>query len=51
MADDPPADFMFGADQYWAMSKRVADVQLSPIGLFHFLPGPLGWRPELAAKR
>ena len=50
-AVDPPADFMWGADQYWAMSRRVADVEVTPLGLFHFLQGPLGWRPALAASR
>ncbi len=51
MAEDPPADFMFDANQYWAMAKRVEDVAISPIGLFHFLPGPLGWRPASAPSR
>ncbi len=51
LAADPPADFMWGAEQYWAMAKRVEGVEVSPIGLFHFLPGPLGWRPAPAAKR
>ncbi len=50
-AEDPPADFMWSADQYWAMSRRVADVEVTPLGLFHFLQGPLGWRPALAAAR
>jgi ABC-type transport system substrate-binding protein len=50
-AADPPADFMFSADQFWAMSKRVEDVEVAPLGLFHFLPGPLGWRPAAAAAR
>ncbi|HWZ86293.1 MAG TPA: ABC transporter substrate-binding protein [Thermoanaerobaculia bacterium] len=50
-AADPPADFLWGAEQYWAMAKRVEDVEVSPIGLFHFLPGPLGWRPRPAAQR
>jgi peptide/nickel transport system substrate-binding protein len=45
LAADPPADFLFGADQYWAIAKRIENVQVSPMGLFHFLPGPLGWRP------
>jgi len=45
LAADPPADFLFGADQYWAISKRLEGVQITPMGLFHFLPGPLGWRP------
>ncbi len=44
-AEDPPADFLWGADQYWGISKRIEGVEVSPIGLFHFLPGPLGWRP------
>ena len=48
---DPPADFMLGADQYWAMSRRVEDVEVAPLGLFHYLPGPLGWRPAPAAAR
>ncbi len=50
-ADDPPADFLWSANQYWAMAKRVEDVEVTPLGLFHFLPGPLGWRPALAAAR
>ena len=51
-AADPPADFLFGADQYWAFSKRVEGVEISPFyGLFHFQPGPLGWRPAPAASR
>jgi len=50
LAKDPPADFLWGADQYWAISRRVEGVQLSPLGLFHFLPGPLGWRPAAAAR-
>lgn len=44
-ATDPPADFLWGGDQYWAVAKRIDGVQISPIGLFHFLPGPLGWHP------
>jgi peptide/nickel transport system substrate-binding protein len=51
-AADPPADFLFGADQYWAFSKRVENVEISPFyGIFHFLQGPLGWRPAPAGKR
>ena len=45
LAADPPADFLWGADQYWGLSKRVEGVTVSPLGLFHFLPGPLAWRP------
>jgi peptide/nickel transport system substrate-binding protein len=45
MAADPPADFLWGADQYWGVSKSVDGVAVSPVGLFHFLPGPLAWRP------
>lgn len=50
-AADPPADFLWGADQYWGISKRVEGVEVSPLGLFHFLPGPLGWRPAPAPAR
>ena len=45
LAADPPADFLWGADQYWGISRQVDSVTVSPLGLFHFLPGPLGWRP------
>ncbi len=45
LAEDPPADFLWGADQYWGVSKQVTGVEISQIGLFHFLPGQLGWRP------
>jgi peptide/nickel transport system substrate-binding protein len=48
LASDPPADFLWGVDQYWGIARRVEDVALSPLGLFHFLPGPLGWRPAPA---
>lgn len=45
LAEDPPADFLWGADQYWGISRRVDGVTVSSLGLFHFLPGPLGWKP------
>ena len=51
LAEDQPADFLWGANQNWAIAKRVDDVKISPIGLFHFLPGPLGWRPAPAEAR
>lgn len=51
LAADPPADFLWGVDQYWAIAKRVDGVQVSRLGLFHFLPGPLGWRPARVAAR
>jgi peptide/nickel transport system substrate-binding protein len=47
LAADPPADFLWSVDQYWAVSKRLDGVEVSPIGLFHFLPGPLAWRAIL----
>ncbi len=47
---DPPADFLWGADQYWGISRQLEGVEVSPLGLFHFLPGPLGWRPAAAPK-
>ncbi len=45
LAADPPADFLWDADQYWGISKQIEGVETSPVGLFHFLPGPLAWRP------
>ena len=45
LAADPPADFLYSVDQYWAMSKAVDGVEVSPFDLFHFFPGPLAWRP------
>jgi peptide/nickel transport system substrate-binding protein len=50
LAADPPADFLWDADQYWGISKALQGVETSSIGLFHFLPGPLAWRPAAAAK-
>ncbi len=47
---DPPADFLWGADQYFGISRQLDGVEISPLGLFHFLPGPLGWRPAAAPK-
>ena len=44
LVQDPPADFLWGADQYWAVAKRVEGVEVSSLGLFHFLPGPPAWR-------
>jgi peptide/nickel transport system substrate-binding protein len=44
LVQDPPADFLWGADQYWAVAKRVDGVEVSGLGLFHFLPGPPEWR-------
>ena len=51
LAADPPADFLWSADQYWGISKRLENVEVSPLGLFHFLPGPLGWRPVVTTPR
>jgi ABC-type transport system substrate-binding protein len=45
LAANPPADFLWGADVYWGVSRKVEGVSVSSLGLFHFLPGPLGWRP------
>lgn len=45
LAADPPADFLWGADQYWGISRKIDGVSVSPLGLFHFLPGPVAWRP------
>ncbi len=45
LAADPPADFVWNAAQYWGLSNRLTGVEVSPLGLFHFHPGPLGWRP------
>jgi peptide/nickel transport system substrate-binding protein len=50
MAADPPADFLWGADQYFGISRRLQGVETSPGGLFHFLPGPLAWRPASPSK-
>ena len=30
------------------LDSALDGVEISPIGLFHFLPGPLGWRPAAA---
>ncbi len=51
LAADPPADFLWSAEQFWAVSKSVEGVEVSPMGLFHFVPGPLGWRPARPASR
>ena len=48
LAADPPADFLWSVDQYWAVSNRLTGVEVSPLGLFHFLPGPLAWRRPAA---
>lgn len=45
LAADPPCDFLWSVDQYWAVSTRLAGVEISPMGLFHFLPGPFAWKP------
>jgi peptide/nickel transport system substrate-binding protein len=45
LAADPPADFLWGADQFWGVSRKVDGITTSPLGLFHFLPGPLAWKP------
>jgi peptide/nickel transport system substrate-binding protein len=50
LAADPPADFLWSVGQYWGISKSLVGVELSPLGLFHFLPGPLGWKPAAASK-
>jgi ABC-type transport system substrate-binding protein len=50
-AKDPPADFLWDADQYWAMVRSVEGVEVTPLGLFHFQAGPLGWYPAAAPPR
>jgi peptide/nickel transport system substrate-binding protein len=45
VAADPPADFLWSVEQPWGVSKSLANVEVSPLGLFHFLPGPLAWKP------
>jgi peptide/nickel transport system substrate-binding protein len=45
LAADAAADFLWSADQFWGISTRVENVETSPLGLFHFLPGPFGWKP------
>jgi peptide/nickel transport system substrate-binding protein len=50
LAADPPADFLWGASQFWGISRRVDGVEISSVGLFHFLPGPLAWRPAPKAR-
>ncbi len=45
LAADPPADFLYTAEQYWGVSKSIAGVEVSEVGLFHFQPGPLAWKP------
>lgn len=50
LAADPPADFLWSADQYWAVSKDIEGVEISALGLFHFLPGPLAWRPGATTR-
>jgi peptide/nickel transport system substrate-binding protein len=51
LAADQPADFLWGVDQYYGIAKRIGGVELSPLGLFHFEPGALGWRLAPAAER
>jgi peptide/nickel transport system substrate-binding protein len=50
LAADPPADFLWSTDQYYGISKRLQGVEVSAIGLFHFLPGPFAWRPAAATR-
>ncbi len=50
LAADPPADFLWSAGQYWGISRRLEGVEVSPMGLFHFLPGPFAWRPAGAGR-
>jgi peptide/nickel transport system substrate-binding protein len=46
VAENPPADYFWGADAYWGISRKVDGVAVSAsLGLFHFLPGVLGWKP------
>lgn len=52
LAADPPADFLWSTDQYWGISRQLANVETSPyFGLFHFLPGPLAWAPAALPKK
>ena len=50
LAADPPADFLWGADQYWGVSKRIDGRRRSRRSAsFTSCPGPLGWRLAPAA--
>ena len=51
VAADPPADFLWSVGQYWGVSKSLTGVEVSSLGLFHFVPGPLGWKPSPPPKR
>jgi peptide/nickel transport system substrate-binding protein len=51
LAADPPADFLWNVSQYWGIARRLDGVEISPLALFHFEPGALGWRPAAAAPR
>jgi peptide/nickel transport system substrate-binding protein len=51
LAADQPADFLWSAEQYWGINRRIDGVELSPLGLFHFEPGPLSWRLTPAPAR
>jgi peptide/nickel transport system substrate-binding protein len=51
LAEDQAADFLWDADQNWAMARKVDGVEISQVGLFHFLPGPLAWRPASAGTK
>lgn len=51
LAADAAADFLWSADQFWGVSARIENVDVSPLGLFHFLPGPFNWKPAPAKNR
>jgi peptide/nickel transport system substrate-binding protein len=51
VAADPPEDFLWSVEQYWGVSKSLTGVEVSSLGLFHFVPGPLGWKPIPPPKR
>jgi peptide/nickel transport system substrate-binding protein len=47
--DDAPAVFLVNATKKYALRRRLAGVETSPLGLFGIWPGPLGWRPAPGA--
>ncbi|HZI65804.1 MAG TPA: ABC transporter substrate-binding protein [Thermoanaerobaculia bacterium] len=44
LAEDQPAAFLFTLDSLWAIHRDLEGVEISPLGLSHFLPGRRAWR-------
>ena len=48
--EDEPMTFLHNVEVKWGVSRRLADVRTSPLGLSLFWPGAAAWRPVRVSR-